>query len=116
MVIRGVKYKLPYSVVLFLGASITFLASWVQLFPQDWVETAYARVLFPGISYGLGFAADLVPFSWLDLLLVGCIAILIYGVYHRRWRLLLGVASFLYLWFFWTWGLNYHRPPVSQRL
>ncbi|HZI51891.1 MAG TPA: DUF3810 family protein [Terriglobia bacterium] len=116
MVISGVKHKLPFSVLLFLLAAVTFLASWLRLFPRTWVESAYARGLFPGISYGLGFFADLIPFSWLDLVIAGCIAILIYGVSRRRWRLLLGTVSFLYLWFFWTWGLNYHRPPVSDRL
>lgn len=116
MVIRRVKHKFPVSLVLFLLAAVTFLTSWLQVYPRDWVEKVYARRLFPAISYGFGLLADAVPFSWLDLVVASCIAILIYGVYHRRWGLLVGTASLLYLCFFWSWGLNYHRPPVAERL
>ena len=116
MVIRRVKHKFPFSLVLFALAAVTFLTSWLQVYPRDWVERGYARRLFPAISYGFGLLADVIPFSWLDLVIAASIAILIYGVYHRRWVGLLGTASFLYLWFFWSWGLNYHRPPVAVRL
>jgi hypothetical protein len=116
MVIRGVKNKFPFSALLFSVAAVTFLASWLQLFPRGWVEKLYSRAVFPKISYAFGLLADLIPFSWLDPLILACAAILIYGVFRRRWRLLVGAASLLYLGFFWSWGLNYHRPPVSDRL
>jgi hypothetical protein len=35
---------------------------------------------------------------------------------RRRWRLLIPVISLAYLWFFWGWGLNYHRLPLEKRL
>src|SRR5688572_536947 len=116
MVIRRVKHKFPFSHVLFALASVTFLTSMLQVYPREWVEWGYARRLFPVISYSFGLLADVIPFSWLDLVIAACIAILIYGVYHRRWAGLLGTASVLYLLFFWSWGLNYHRPPVADRL
>ena len=115
MVIPRVKHK-SFAPVLFFLAALTFVASWLQLFPADLVERIYAHGVFPTISRSFRPIADLVPFSWLDLLIVACLTILIYGVYHRRWSLLLGTVSVLYLWFFWSWGLNYHRPPVSDRM
>jgi len=116
MAVKRVKHKVPYSLILFGVAGVTFLASWAQLFPQQMVEKVYARGVFPTVSYIFGVMANTLPFSWLDLWIVLSICILIYCVSRRRWRLLLGVASFFYLWFFWGWGLNYHRPPVADRL
>src|SRR5678816_1169229 len=116
MAVKRVKHKVPYSLILFGVAGVTFLASWAQLLPQQMVEKVYARGVFPTVSYIFGVMANTLPFSWLDLWIVLSICILIYCVSRRRWRLLLGVASFFYLWFFWGWGLNYHRPPVADRL
>jgi hypothetical protein len=116
MVIRRVKHKVPLPAVLFLLAAVTILASWLQIFPAHSVEKLYSRGVFPTISHGFSLLSDLVPFSWLDLLVPGCVALLIYVLFRRRWRLLVGAASFLYLCFFWGWGLNYHRPPVAERL
>ena len=116
MVVKGVKHKLPYTPVLFVLACVTFLASWGRLFPQQWVEKFYARGVFPTVSYIFGMVANTLPVSWLDVWIVVSVCILIYCVSRRRWSLLLGVASFFYLWFFWGWGLNYHRPPVADRL
>jgi len=116
MVIQGVKHKFPVSVVLFLLAVVTILASWLEVFPRHWVEKLYSRGIFPTISHFFSLLSDLIPISWLDLWIPGSLALLIYVLYCRRWRLLLGAVSFFYLWFFWGWGLNYHRPRVSDRL
>ena len=97
-------------------AGVTFLASWAQLFPQQLVENAYSRGVFPTISHVFGVMSAAIPFSWLDVWILVCGGILIYVVYQRRWGVLVGAASFFYLWFFWGWGLNYHRPPVATRL
>jgi hypothetical protein len=116
MVIQRVKHKFPVSAVLFWLAVITILASWLEIFPRPWVEKLYSRGLFPAISRGFALLSDLSPFSYLDLWVSGGVAVLIYVLYRRRWRLLVGVVAFFYLWFFWGWGLNYHRPEVSERL
>jgi hypothetical protein len=113
---KTVKHKVPFLAVVFLLAVGTFAASWARLFPPAIVEKAYSRALFPTISHMFGLVSDAVPFSWLDVCILGLIALLIYVVKRRRWKLLLGTVSVLYLWFFWTWGLNYHRPPVTVRL
>jgi len=116
MVIRTVKHKLPVSTVLFFLAVVTILASWLEIFPREWVENLYSRGAFPTISHGFATLSDVLPISLLDVWVPLGIALLIYVLYRRRWRLLIGVASFFYLWFFWGWGLNYHRPLVSERL
>lgn len=116
MVIQRVKHKVPVSFILFGLAIVTILASWLEIFPRQWVEKLYSRGVFPTISHGFAALSDLLPVSWLDFWIPGCVALLIYVLYRRRWRVLVGVASFFYLWFFWGWGLNYHRPLVSERL
>jgi hypothetical protein len=116
MVIQRVKHKVPVSTILFGLAIVTILASWLEIFPREWVEKLYSRGVFPTISHGFALLSDLLPVSWLDFWIPGCVALLIYVLYRRRWRALVGVASVFYLWFFWGWGLNYHRPLVSERL
>jgi len=37
-------------------------------------------------------------------------------VLKRRWTWLLNIVALLYLIFFWSWGLNYHREPLASKL
>jgi len=113
---KTVNKKFPFSMLLFVLAIATFIASWARLFPASFVERAYSRAVFPTISHMLASAADAVPFSWLDAFILGGIVLLLYGFRKRRWRFLGGVVSVFYLWFFWTWGLNYHRPLLADRM
>ena len=116
MAIWGVKLKVLLSYILFSVAATTFLASWANVFPQRLVEDLYSRGIFPTISHVFGIFADVVPFSWLDVWIPVGAAILIYVCLRRRWKLLVGWICAFYLWFFWGWGLNYHRVPVGERL
>ena len=116
MGVKPVKKKLPVSAVFSSLALGTFLASFAGIFPRDLVEKTYAHRVFPTISHLFGMMAGAVSISWLDVWIVVSIAILIYGVSRRRWMLLVGVVSVAYLWFFWGWGLNYHRVPLAERL
>ena len=113
---QTVNKKFPPSMLVFALAVATFIASWAQLFPSRVVESVYSRLAFPTISYMFSFAADAVPFSWLDAFILGGIVILLYGLRKRKWKVLAGLVSVFYLWFFWTWGLNYHRLPLAGRL
>jgi len=113
---KRVKKKVPFLRV-FLGAAIlTSLASWADVFPRALVENAYARRVFPTISHVFALMAGVLPISWLDVWIVVSIAILIYAVSRKRWALLFGYIAIFYLWFFWGWGLNYHRLPLSERM
>src|SRR5205085_8532151 len=79
-------------------------------------EAWYARILFPRISYVAGRFADLISISWLDVMIPAAIVLLIVFARKRQWSLLLNVAAVLYLIFFWSWGLNYHRVPLASKL
>jgi hypothetical protein len=113
---KRVKKKVPLFGIFLAAAILTFLASWADIFPRTLVENAYSRRVFPTISHVFGVMAGLLPISWLDIWIVVSIAILIYTVSRRRWALLFGFVSVFYLWFFWGWGLNYHRRPLAQRM
>ncbi len=113
---KAVKHKLPFSAMLPGLALATFLASWAGLFPSRIVERVFSRGVFPAMSHVFGIVADAVPFSWLDVWILAVVAFVVYGLRKKRWMFLAGVASFFYLWFFWTWGLNYHRLPLAERM
>ena len=107
---RGLKWLLPgFSVV-------TFLASWHGIFPSTLVERWYGRRIFPIISESAEKIADSISFSWLDLAVPTFAALAIWLIRQRRWRLLVNLAAALYLIFFWSWGLNYHREPLASKL
>src|SRR5262249_21314178 len=95
---------------------VTFVASWVGLYPPEFVERSYSRTIFPKISQIAAGMADLVPFSWLDLLIPATAILLVWLVPRRRWGIIFNGAAALYLIFFWTWGLNYHRKPLNSKL
>lgn len=116
MAISRVKRKLPIVGALGLLSVVTAVLSWARLFPSNWVENGYSRHLFPTISHIAGFMADAIGLSWMDLEILGLIAVLVVSVRRRSWRLPLGVMFGAYLIFFWGWGLNYHRLPLESRL
>jgi hypothetical protein len=116
MGVKGVKKKVPLSVIFPSVALLTFLVSWADLFPREFIETAYSRRVFPTISHVFGVVSGALTISWLDIWILVSIAILIYVVSRRRWRVLIPIVSLAYLWFFWGWGLNYHRLPLAKRL
>jgi Protein of unknown function (DUF3810) len=95
---------------------LTFIFSWAAVYPSEGVERWYARGIFPKISYVVGKFADSVPFSWLDVALPSLGLLLVVLGRKRRWGILLNMAAGFYLFFFWTWGLNYHRKPLNSKL
>lgn len=97
-------------------ALLSFIFSWAGLYPSGVVENWFARGLFPKISHLIGIFADVAPFAWLDVLIPLGLAFVIVMIRGRRFRLLIGAVSGLYLFFFWTWGLNYHRQPLASKL
>jgi hypothetical protein len=111
-----VKRKFPIIVVLAVAAGSTFLGSLAGAFPAAWVEKGFAGPVFPTISHILGLFADAVPFSWLDAAILGMVALVLYCYRKRRWPIIGGLVAVAYLWFFWTWGINYHRPSLETRL
>jgi hypothetical protein len=99
-----------------LFSLLTFVCSWASVFPATLIERQYARQVFPRVSRLVGWFADLVPFSWLDVAIVIGGVLLIPLLLKRKWAILLNAVAGLYLLFFWTWGLNYHRQPLNSKL
>ena len=97
-------------------AAATFLFSWTGTFPQNFVENLYSRIVYPWISSAAGRLADVVPFSWLDLVIPVGLTALIVAVHRRKFLLVANGVAALYLIFFWSWGLNYHRQPLAVKL
>jgi hypothetical protein len=48
---------------------LTFILSWLAVYPAALVESWYARRLFPRISRLAGLLADAISISWLDVLI-----------------------------------------------
>ena len=97
-------------------ALLTFLASWAGIYPSALVERWYARTIFPKVSEIAGHVADAVSISWLDLALPASAVALVVLLLTRRWKWAVNFIAALYLIFFWTWGLNYHRQPLNSKL
>ena len=106
----------PRTWVLPLLTLLTFIFSWIGAFPARPVETWYARGLFPGLSFVAGRFADSVPFAWLDVGIPAAVLLLVLLGRKRRWAWLVNIAAAGYLVFFWSWGLNYHRPHLASKL
>ena len=111
-----IKVQQPLAIWLILLALASFLASWAGLFPARFVERWYATGLYPLLSRVMALAANAIPASWLDLLIVFAVPLVIYLLYRRKLLTLFGAAAVGYLFFFWTWGLNYHRTPLVSKL
>ena len=94
----------------------TFLASWLGFFPQALVERWYGRRIFPIISVAAERLADVTSFSWFDLAVPTGAVLAGWLILRRRWKLLANLTGIVYLSFFWTWGLNYHRQPLASKL
>ena len=97
-------------------AVLTFTLSWAGAFPERYVENWYSRTIYPVISTAAAMFADAVPFSWLDVVIPAGLILLVLAVHHRRFYLLANVVAALYLIFFWSWGLNYHRQPLVEKV
>jgi hypothetical protein len=106
----------PRAWVLPLLALLTFIFSWIGAFPARSVEALYARGLFPALSLVAGRFADSVPFAWLDVGIPAAVLLLVLFGRKRRWAWLLNIGAAGYLVFFWSWGLNYHRPRLASKL
>jgi hypothetical protein len=117
---RFPRVKLNLSNGLPLGlaalAVVSFLSAWAGLLPRRFVEDWYSRGAFPTISWLMAPLAGATGWSLMDLLLPSALAVAGYLLYRRRPIAVLGLVAALYLVFFWTWGVNYHRMPVEVKL
>lgn len=116
-----------------LQAAIVALAGAGLLIPLDpWtIERLFSTSVYPVLQRALTSASNLVPFAVFDLLTLAAaaavVAVLAAGYRRarreRRWTAVLPAlgrivtgAALAYLVFLATWGLNYRRVPMAERL
>ena len=84
----------------------------------------YARQVYPVVSAILSAMSSVVPFSLEEWLVVAAVSgLLLYPVLARRhkksWKRIAGREAegllWLYVWFYWGWGLNYFRESFYVR-
>ena len=89
-----------------------------------WAE-GYARMVYPFLSVALSAFSSLFPFSLEEVLVVVCILwILLFPFIQRRrgksWKYIGGreleMLAWIYVWFYFGWGLNYFRYNIYTRL
>jgi hypothetical protein len=103
-------------------------AAAVAPLPSNAVERWYASGLYPRLQRLLTTLSNLAPFSLFDALCLAAVvafALLLYRSIHTRgWarglartgREALVASAAIYLVFLLTWGLNYRRVPLSEKL
>lgn len=82
----------------------------------------YARTFYPVISSVLSAVASTVPVLLEEVLVIGAGAgLLIYPFAARRhgWKHIVfreaEIIAWIYIWFYWGWGMNYFRDDFYQR-
>ena len=110
-----------------LIAALALIAAFAPL-PAEAIERWYSRGLFPPLQRTLTTASNLVPLALFDVLWIGAVAItpvlvrraiLRHGVRAGLLRVLrgaAGAAAIVYLGFLATWGLNYRRVPLFDKV
>ena len=109
---------------LFLGIQI-LLMRWVEHHPS-FVESYYSNGIYPYISSLLRILLGWIPFSVGDILIFTFIFYalrFIYLLFKTRFKnfvnKILSVTAFcsvIYFCFYFLWGLNYYREPLSKNL
>ncbi len=88
-------------------------------------EKIYAEFLYPGITRIMTFFFGWIPFSISELLVISLIpalVFLLFQIFRKKitlWRtvyLFLFSLSVIFSWFYLSWGFNYLRQPMTQRL
>src|SRR5688572_7206012 len=113
--------------------AIVVLAVLAAVAPIDagLVERWYSTGVYPAIQQVLTPVSNLVPFAWLDVLVVAAfcavVVVVVRSVFlarrKRTWWPVLATfarlptaAALIYLVFLAVWGLNYRRVPMTDRL
>ena len=113
--IKILRWGLPILAILFV-----FLCR----YQPAWAE-GYARIVYPSLSSVLSAFSSIFPFSLEEVLVVVCVLwILLFPIVQRRkgksWKYIGGreleVLAWIYIWFYFGWGLNYFRYNIYTRL
>ncbi len=96
----------------------------------EWVDGLYVPYIVPIFHFLADYSFNLIPFAVGDLLYLAIILLaillvakLLQAVWNRQWRISLrrflafiAFALILLNWFYLSWGLNYFRTPLKDRL
>jgi hypothetical protein len=96
--------------------AIALMAAIVPV-PPEIVEQRYSTSLYPHLQHALTATSNTAGFALFDAFLIITVAGLIALLLRRgRIRNVLAVLSCVWLAFLFSWGLNYRRVPLSERL
>lgn len=85
--------------------------------PPEIVEERYSITLYPHLQHALTATSNTAGFALFDAFLIVTAGVLLFLLVRRgRIRNVLALASCIWLFFLLTWGLNYRRMPLSDRL
>lgn len=113
-----------------LGAYLIYQLAFLV---PEFVENIYSRVIYPILTYPIGFLSSLLPFSLGEFLLYGFILFVVFWVFFTfaalfrkkgrrvytffRRLISLGIAfCMVYFVFVMGWGLNYARQSLSETM
>lgn len=110
----SVKWGLPLLLIgLILG--IRYHPAWAE---------AYARHIYPAVAGILSAFSSLFPFSVGDVFIVGACGWLFIYPFYAWWKKkgfrhavgkIVRVVMWIYVWFYFAWGLHYFRPSFYVR-
>lgn len=89
----------------------------------SFIEITYTRFLYPLLYSGRAWFFNLLPFSLGDLFYLLLFFVAVYQLFQLKladWKKtlisFLSILSLLFLWFQLSWGMNYHRKPLTEKL
>ena len=111
---KWLTYAIPvvFLVFVFICSRVPALAEW------------YMQAVYPLIATVLSFFSRLVPFSLLDIVLVGAILLLPLSIVlmclrklrFRKWLKVISLSVlWTIVWFYMAWGIAYFRPDFHER-
>jgi hypothetical protein len=107
---------IPRAGILPVLSILTFISSWAAIYPASAVERWYSRGLFPWISSIAAPVADAISFSWLYIVIPLALLLTVGILIRRKPVWFVNLIAVLYLIFFWSWGLNYHRQSLASKV
>jgi hypothetical protein len=112
------------------SATVVFLATAAALIPlpAGWIEQVYSTGIYPAFQPAVTRASNLSSIALLDVGLAAMLAVAGAAFFrrwgaHGRWQAVVRTAAWLataaaaiYLLFLASWGLNYRRVPLEEKL
>jgi hypothetical protein len=117
------KKRIAWTILFVLAAAAAILP-----LPPETIERVYSRGIFPPMQHALTTMSNLAPFALFDALWTGGVALAVVVVRRqvktRGWlpglarslRIFGCAAVIVYLAFLATWGLNYRRVPMFEKV